>query len=57
MDRQLRFELGEEGDARGRVTLPAEVQQDVVALMAQAIRAVLGCHGAGHDDQAARAAR
>ncbi len=30
----------------------AEVQQDLVALMADAIRAVLGRHGEGHDDQA-----
>ncbi len=52
MERQLRLEIGEEANARGRVTLPAEVQQGVVALMAEAIRAVLGHHGEGHDDQA-----
>ncbi len=52
MERQLRLELGEDANARGRVTLPAEVQQDLVALMADAIRAVLGRHGEGHDDQA-----
>ncbi len=52
MERQLRLELGEDANARGRVTLPAEVQQGVVALMAEAIRAVLGHHGEGHDDQA-----
>ncbi len=52
MERQLRLELGEEANARGRVTLPAEVQEDVVALMAHAIRAVLGPHGEGRDDQA-----
>jgi len=52
MERQLRLELGEDANARVRVTLPAEVQQGVVALMAEAIRAVLGHHGEGHDDQA-----
>lgn len=52
MERQLRLELGEAANARVRVTLPAEVQQSVVALMAEAIRAVLGHHGEGHDDQA-----
>jgi len=52
MERQLRLELGEDAHARGRVTLPAEVQQGLVALMAHAIRAVLGRHGEGHDDQA-----
>jgi len=52
MERQLRLELGEAANARVRVTLPAEVQQNLVALMAEAIRAVLGHHGEGHDDQA-----
>jgi hypothetical protein len=52
MERQLRLELGEAANARGRVTLPAEVQQSVVALMAEAIRTVLGHHDEGHDDQA-----
>jgi len=52
MERQLRLELGEDATARGCVTLPAEVQQGVVALMADAIRAVLGHHGEDHDDQA-----
>lgn len=52
MDRQLRLQLGEEAHARVRVTLPAAVHQDVVALMADAIRAVLGRHGEGRDDQA-----
>ncbi len=52
MERQLRLELGEDAHARVRVTLPAEVQQGLVALMAHAIRAVLGRHGEGHDDQA-----
>ena len=33
MDRQLRLELGEAANARVRVTLPAEVQQSLVALM------------------------
>ena len=52
MERQLRLELGEAVTARVRMTLPAEVQQALVALMADAIRAVLGRHGEGHDDQA-----
>jgi hypothetical protein len=52
MERQLRLELGEDANARERVTLPAEVQQSLVTLMAEAIRAVLGRHGEGHDDQA-----
>ena len=52
MERQLRLEFGEEANARVPVTLPAEVQRGVVAIMADAIRAVLGRHGEGHDDQA-----
>jgi hypothetical protein len=57
MERQLRLALGEEANAeevnaQARVTLPAEVQRGLVALMAEAIRAVLGRHGEGHDDQA-----
>ena len=52
MDRQLRLELEEDANGRVRVTLPAEVQQLLVALMADAIRAVLGRHGGGRDDQA-----
>ncbi len=52
MERQFRLELGEDANAGVRVTWPAEVQQDLVALMADAIRAVLGRHGEGHDDQA-----
>ena len=52
MERQLRLKLGEEANGRVRVTLPAEVQQDLVALLAHAIRAVLRRHGEGHDDQA-----
>lgn len=52
MERQLRLELGEDATAGGRLTLPAEVQQALVALMADAIRAVLGHPGEGHDDQA-----
>jgi hypothetical protein len=52
MERQRRLELGEDANARGHVTLPAEVQQGLVALMADAIRAVLGRPGEGHDDQA-----
>ena len=52
MDRQLRLELEEDANGRVRVTVPAEVQQSLVALMADAIRAVLGRHGGGRDDQA-----
>lgn len=52
MDRQLRLELGEDANARVRVPLPGEVQEGLVTLMADAIRAVLGHHGEGHDDQA-----
>jgi hypothetical protein len=52
MDRQLRLELGEEANATVGVTWPAEVQQGLVALMARAIRVVLGRHGESHDDQA-----
>ena len=52
MERQLRLELGEDANVRVHMTWPAEVQRGLVALMADAIRAVLGHDGEGHDDQA-----
>jgi hypothetical protein len=50
MHRQLRLDFEE--DAGAPVTLPAELQPELVALMADAIVAMLAENGGGDDDEA-----